>query len=285
MSRIVLFCVVVFLCAVATVCADPPREMLDDGHGFDFFGHAGQIRLWTLDGAHNIVMKFLKLQEVTPAGVVVAQAKNFDTDDFIWTRVGPGLNWNVNFIEFLLKNNELQIQTAAGNNFNVQFQVDTFIFLAAMNATFAGEKISAKKGQIKWQVQVNNWQFQNTSNKLRYGVQLLSDSFANNTAFNKLDPVPATVSSFALAFGKGELIVPRVALVDNKAVNITANILYEAGQLTVQWDFPAGATILYDPVMATSDLIVTTSAAAATSHSGFIMMLAILAAVAAMLRQ
>jgi len=116
-------------------------------------------------------------------------------------------------------------------------------------------------------------------------VNLISDSFANNTAYNLLEHVPATVSSFAIAFGKAELIVPKVALADNKAVNITAAILYEAGQLAIQWDFPAFTTsLLYDPIAATTDLIVTTSGAAKAA-SGSIMIIAVLTAVLAMMRQ
>jgi hypothetical protein len=295
MYRAILFCVVVLLSTVGTL-ADPPRQFGPNNNGFDFFGLGGAIVLWTIDGAHWVKIKFMKLQEIDAAGNVVAQAFNFDNFGFEWQVVNPnfaGWNaaWNANFTEVKLTDNNLVVTNLQSlQQQQVQFQVDTFIFRNNVNMTFAGEKIVAKAGQLKWQVSINGFQTQNAANKIRFGVQLLSDSFANNTAYNTLDPVPATVSSLAIAFGKGELIVPRVALVNNKATNITATILYEAGQLEVQWDFPgqtaAGQTILYDPVAATTDLIVsTTSAALAKSVSGFVLSvsLALLAVFSAML--
>jgi hypothetical protein len=289
MFRSILFAVVVLLSSSLVLAQDPPRQWGPNGVGIDFFGHSGAFVLWTIDGAHWVKVKFQKLQEVDIAGNVVAQARNFADFDFLWNRPRETVIWGVNVTEVKLVNSALEVDTKAGNQFLVNFQVDTFIFNATTTGQFAGETINVKAGQLKWQLTVQQWQFQNVNNTLRYAVQLISDQFANNTAYQRLDHVPGTVSSFAIAFGKADLIVPQVATVDNKTVAIKATVLYEAGQLQVQWDFPsfttAGAGLLYDPVTATSDLVLAyTSGAAGKSVSVVALLVTMLAAVCSMLR-
>lgn len=292
MFRSILAIACVLLSAVLAVAQDPSRQWGPNGVGCDFLGNGGQIVLFPPHNVNKwIKLQFFKLQEVDPTGAVVAQADNFGGFGFVWAQFGSNNKFGAKALEFTILEPFLRIRTVNGNQssphggnsgFNVNFQVSSFLFLQNFTIDFAGETIEAKEGQVKWELQIQGWKFQNTANSLQYTIQLFSSQAANDTTFKRLNHVPGTHSSFAIGFGVGNIIVPNVAQADGNNVTISSNVDYTGGQLAITWTFPwFNNTLIYDPVTAASDLVIAdTTTTSGASSSNAVSSLAAIAAVA-----
>jgi hypothetical protein len=282
---------VVLLSAVLALAQDPSRQWGPNGVGCDLRGNGGQIVLYPPGDTNKwIKLQFFKLQEVDVNGNVVAQADNFGGFGFNWTPFGTTTVFNASALQFSISEPSLHIHTlnavnhSLANDFIVSFKVTSFLFLQNFTTQFAGENIIGKAGQVKWQLELGAWKFQNAANKLQYGIQLFSSQVANNTGYKRLDHVPGTISSFAIGFGVGNIIVPTVAQEDGLNVNIATNVTYAGGQLSITWDFPSyNTSLVYDPVTATSDLVIadaTTTTTSGVASEKSVSAMAVIAAVA-----
>jgi len=202
-----------------------------------------------------------KLQEITSNGNVVASVNQFASSPFTWTAptsVNINNNQNNTVTQVQFTDTITVKKSAGGGTFDVPFSLKCWIAANDFTTTFAGEIVNVKKGQLKFTIDIQDWAFASSDNKLQFSINVLTPGSANNdTTHSAGTAIPGTKNSKAYLVGNANVYVPMVALVDGNSTAITTSFTQEGGNLLLNFIFPSFENeLIYDPTLAVTDLVV-----------------------------
>lgn len=247
----------------------------------DYLGHSAQVKIYSPNNQSWIKLKIHKLEETNANGDPVRQISAFPSTNFQW--VGPYQTMlggvNATAIRFFT-------QLSVGKQ-TVNFSLTTFLVPKSITIVYGNRTLNITANSFKFNVDISAWPFLSLTDKLRFGVSLLSYrkpqlgaisnytvQYYNYTKNGDRDDKDDGhhCPQKHLGFGSSLIQAPTFAIADGVAQNITVEVDmdgYAENTLNVNFLLPHyNSTLHYDPVIQSDDATTTTTSG---SSSGSIL--------------
>jgi len=217
------------------------------GQVIQFLGQSGQIKLTPANSTDFIQIRWNKIEEVTPQGVVVQSVNNFASQVFTWSQPESVVVNGYNATSVVLAS-QLSVGLGSQVTSTTIFNISTYIFNMEAMVRNGNQTLSVPENSVKFTVHIDSWPFLNYSNVLTFGAALLhaggeSSSVGGITFKNSQEN--------SIDFGPGTMDMANTAVVDGYNENVTMRT-YSVDPVTsgVQWTFPAfNVSLDYDPTL------------------------------------
>jgi hypothetical protein len=223
-----------------------------NGYEVSLVGASGKLRLTHLHTDRWVQLAWSKLEEVDTNGNVVKKVNNFASiNDFAWSAPHETTVDGLDAITSTIAGN-VQIGNQGSGAQTAYFALTIYTFQTTVFITTGATAVIVPHNTIKFNIICNDWPFESQSNRLNFGVTLMSHKAANvqhnETSVNAMyDSNLLALRSKVVTFGDGGIISPPLAVLDGVDKNITISVTDNE----LKWSFPAFVeTLLYDPILA-----------------------------------
>jgi hypothetical protein len=147
----------------------------------------------------------------------------------------------------------------------ISFVLSVYIATASGTYTYADATFPVNANDVKYTIEVSNWPFASSTNKLQFGLAMQTDT--TDTAGTNTIKTKSDVTSASVAVGGAVIETPLLAIIDD---TVSTNVLTSTyGNGTgIQFTFPSFAkSLVYDPTVDTSGNRDTSSFSSSTADS------------------
>jgi hypothetical protein len=267
--------------------ADAIVVVQDAGFRVQVLGQSGKVRIINDDNSY-FQLTLDKLEERSPDTFHLIQtSKPFAAHQLKW--VGP-TSTTLSGVEATLLQLSMKVTLqGAASQVAVPFVFDVYIFHTNGTITWAGQSWDVTRGQVKFTLDIQDWPFKSSSNKLCFGLRTEARGGKHTSNPDTLSlrdgDVDAALSGFARAvhhskvslIGPAALSLPKLVQInslDDATVMRTSNdvtiAMYASamnkkrlgavGRDSIQWTFPYfSKRLVYDPTIDVKSTLATTT--------------------------
>jgi hypothetical protein len=263
----------VALIALGPISGISDRSITVGDTTVEFVGKSGQFKLYESSKGNDdfIKIKMEKLEEIDSSGKRVKSVPAFASMDFVWSE--PELvdmdssDDNVVNATMVMFSVSFNVESS-----NVDFSMKTWLFEQAGTVMNGNETIEVAQNALKFTVSIKNWPFEESSHRLKFGVDIKSDDDDEDDVERETVNDRGSAEQVKFSLGDFYLSAPTSAIVDGSLTNITSEIEVSSSKTELDWIFPSFTELEYDPVIGADYDSDNKSSASSTMSSKWLIM-------------